>query len=342
LLAGARHFMTLPANMSQTIDVVGDAIPGIQGLQRITTDAMGFRAQPPIDYEHKRGFRIFAIGGSTTEQIWLDDRLTWTHLLQEQLAASTGRSVEVINTGLSGVRAVHHLAMLLRILDYTPDCVMFLMGVNDWNKHIREHFGSDYYRREEGKGRLFTWTLLGWALRTATLYGYRTMTRRREHDLEGSVRIEDGSYYSAQNDSLSRPDVRTLAFDDVAPDYRAQVEQIGATCRAAGVPCVFLTQPSGYSPMSDPEYRRYFWATPPNEDYTLDLTSMAGIAGLYNQYLIRFAREQGHDLIDLAAAMPADIATFSDDVHFTTEGSRRVADVLTDALIAGACGFAPR
>ncbi len=80
--------------------------------------------------------------------------------------------------------------------------------------------------------------------------------------------------------------------------------------------------------------------TPFREDYTLDLTSMGGIADLYNQYLIRFARKQGHDLIDLAAAMPAGTASFYDDVHFNTEGARRVANVLTDELIAGACGFA--
>ena len=79
--------------------------------------------------------------------------------------------------------------------------------------------------------------------------------------------------------------------------------------------------------------------TPPNEDYTLDLTSMGGIADLYNQHLIRFARKQGHDLIDLAAAMPANFESFYDDVHFNTEGARRVAQVLTDGVMAGACGL---
>jgi GDSL-like Lipase/Acylhydrolase family len=333
LLGDARHYMTLRPNMNRTVDVVGDAIPGIQGIQRITTDVMGFRVRPPVDYEHKRGFRIFAIGASTTEQIALDDRSTWTYLLQEKLAAETGRPVEVINTGLAGTRALHHVVMLRHILDYSPDCAMFLIGVNDWNKHIREHFGSDYYRREEDEGRLFTRTLLGRAL----LAG---VTRWRARDLDGSAQVEDGTYFSSQNDSLARADVRTLVLDDVAPDYRAQLEEIGATCRATGVPCVFLTQPSGYSPATDPRYRRYFWMTPLNENYTLDLASMAGIADLYNQHLIRFARGQAHDVIDLAAAIPAGTGSFYDDVHFNAEGALRVANVLAKELIAGTCGFA--
>jgi hypothetical protein len=164
LLGDARYYMTLHPSMNHVINVVGDAMPGIKGIQRITTDAMGFRVQPPVNYEQKRGFRIFAIGASTTEQIALDDRSTWTHLLQEELVAKTGRAVEVINTGLSGTRALHHLVMLRHILDFAPDCALFLVGVNDWNKQIREHFGSDYYRREESEGRLFSRTLLGRAL----------------------------------------------------------------------------------------------------------------------------------------------------------------------------------
>ena len=141
---------------------------------------------------------------------------------------------------------------------------------------------------------------------------------------------------------ITRWRVRTcaLVLNDVASDYRAQLEEIGATCRSAGLRCLFLTQPSGYSVGTDPKYRRYFWMTPFEEDYTLDLAFIAGIADLYNQHLIGFAREQSHDLLDLAAAMPAGINNFYDDVHFNTEGARQVANVLTDALIAGACGFA--
>lgn len=337
LLKDARHYVTLPPNMNQTIDVVGHAMPGIQGVQQITTDAMGFRVQPPIDYGHKYGFRIFAIGASTTEEINLDDRSAWTYLLQEKLAAEIGRPVEVANTGLSGTRALHHRTMLRRILGYEPDCALFLVGVNDWNKHIREHFGSDYYRLTDAR---FKWTLLGRGLQAAQLYVDHILTGGGQPDLDGGVQVEVGSYYSSQNDSLARSDQRTLAVDDVAPDYRAQIEEIGATCRAAGVPCIFLTQPHGYYEVIDSGYRRHFWMTPPNEDYTLDLASMGRMADLYNQYLIRFAGEQGHGLIDLAAAMPPGLAFFYDDVHFNTEGARRVANVLTDELTATACRFA--
>ena len=44
----------------EVIDVRGDGMPGIQGIQRITTDARGYRVNRAIDYQHPAGLRVFA------------------------------------------------------------------------------------------------------------------------------------------------------------------------------------------------------------------------------------------------------------------------------------------
>jgi hypothetical protein len=161
------------------------------------------------------------------------------------------------------------------------------------------------------------------------------VTRWRTRDLYGSAQVEDGTYYSTQNDSLARPDVRTLVLDDVAADYRAQPEEIGATCRRA----LRLPHPAFRLRRGE---RSRVPPLPLDDSAQRELHSGSrlhgGIADL--QHLIRFAREQAHDVIDLAAAIPAGSASFYDDVHFNTEGALRVANVLANELIAGACGFA--
>jgi hypothetical protein len=88
----------LKPNLDYKIDVDEGAIPGIVGVQHITTDEKGFRVTPPVDYTEKSGLRIFTIGGSTTVDIYLDDRATWTHHLQENLKAGLDRPVEAITT----------------------------------------------------------------------------------------------------------------------------------------------------------------------------------------------------------------------------------------------------
>src|SRR6267378_6583230 len=134
------NFITLTPQMQSTVDVRTADLPGMPpGLRHITTDERGFRANPRVDYRAKRGLRIFSIGGSTTEEIISDDESTWSHLLQEGIAGR-GKSAEVINTGVSGIRAANHLVTLKVIARLEPDLVIFLLGANDWIKHVKDRF----------------------------------------------------------------------------------------------------------------------------------------------------------------------------------------------------------
>ncbi len=135
-----KMLLTLPPNIDWHLRVVGDVMPGFDGVQHVTTDGKGFRTTPAIDYQQKPAgtSRVFAIGASTTEELYLDDRKTWTHLLQDGLATAMGTRVEVVNTGVSGLRSPHHLVTLNHIARYQPDLVLILMGVNDWNHQILE------------------------------------------------------------------------------------------------------------------------------------------------------------------------------------------------------------
>ena len=65
-----------------------------------------------------------------------DNNKMWANLLGKNLANLTNKKVEVINTGLPGLRAVHHYVLLKIIKTYNPDLVVFLVGINDWNNHI--------------------------------------------------------------------------------------------------------------------------------------------------------------------------------------------------------------
>jgi len=101
-------YVALPAEMKTTVQVTTSAIPGYPpGNRQVTTDVRGWRVQPAVDYEKKTSPRIVAIGGSTTEDIMLDDRATWTHRLQQSLAGEFA-GLQVVNTGVSGLRAVNH------------------------------------------------------------------------------------------------------------------------------------------------------------------------------------------------------------------------------------------
>ena len=87
------------------------------GKHVITTDDKGFRSNKKINYEKKPSnvFRIVTIGGSTTEQPATDDNKTWSNLLVDDLSRYTNRDIELINVGMSGLRAKHHYLSLKRV-----------------------------------------------------------------------------------------------------------------------------------------------------------------------------------------------------------------------------------
>ena len=69
------RYQSFPPNFESTFNV-RSGLPGISGVQSITTDELGFRVTHDVDYTDGTPYRIFAIGGSTTADEKLDDAKT--------------------------------------------------------------------------------------------------------------------------------------------------------------------------------------------------------------------------------------------------------------------------
>jgi len=321
-------YRVLFPNQKYELNVV-EGMPGIQGIQHISIDENGFRTTVPIDYNDDTPLRIFAIGGSTTEQLNLDDHRTFTHLLQTDLQARYDVKVEVVNTGVSGLRALHHIATLKKVLAMHPDMVLILLGVNDWNRHIHLNFPG---APETVKASPFPdWqmgirlrnTLLGQALVAIQAASERTISEKNE-----DVRIEHGEYFTSQNDSLNRKTTESFKPEHVSVDYAHQLTTLLEICRQAELACVFLTQPSAYKKDASDEIKRHFWMTPPNTEYALDFESMIHIARLYNDHLLSRVPEFGMSVCDIASQMSPTTEHFYDDVHFNLAGASRVSELI--------------
>ena len=82
-----------------------------------SSDNEGNRTNTKIDYKKKPSntLRIVAIGGSTTMDGVTDDDKIWTNLLAKKLTSLTNKKIEVINTGVPGLRAIHHYVLAKKI-----------------------------------------------------------------------------------------------------------------------------------------------------------------------------------------------------------------------------------
>jgi lysophospholipase L1-like esterase len=334
-----QNYVTLLPNQDRSFTVSASRI-GIEGVQHLSTDELGFRTTRDINYSEAAPLRIFAIGGSTTEQILLDDKSTFTHLLQEELERSLGFDVEVINTGVSGLRALNHIATLERVVDYHPDMIIILLGVNDWNRHIILNFPDDI-PEEVKNGGVVGWqsairlrnTLLGQVVlriqtRTTATAGSAD-TPLENTDLDGPVGISALPSVG----SLDRKDQRRFRPDEVSPEYAHHLSMLLSKCAEQAIPCLMVTQPSAYKADAGVDIERSFWMTPPYAGYTLDLESMIQLAAMYNRHLSAAAAAQGISVCDIDADMAPTFEYFYDDVHFNTGGAQRVFQLLLPCVL---------
>lgn len=327
------QFITLPKNLHYSFEIVGDAMPGFSGVQNVSTDYLGFRTTKKINYENKAAYRIFTIGGSTTEEIYTDDHQTWSAHLERMLQAAWGRNVEVINAGASGLRAQHHYATLQNVLQYKPDAAIFLVGINDWNHHIKE-LAVQAAQTTDGPGRAATEsrsrleTLLKRVeISKSILWKSSQLLMARQR-----ITVNDGSYYYNQNHSVTRSDIRSITPLSVSQDYALWIMKISNLCRQQNIRCMFATQPNAYQPEITQDLKRRLWMTPPNEQYTITLDTANSVATLYNKWLITLTEATNQPVCDVAAEIPASTDYLIDDCHFNPRGSRLVAETLKSCI----------
>jgi lysophospholipase L1-like esterase len=324
------QFITLPKNLNYSFEIIGDAMPGFSGIQNVSTDHLGFRTTTKIDYNKHDAFRIFTIGGSTTEEIYTDDKKTWSAQLESLLEASENKKFEVINAGASGLRAQHHFVTLQQVLPYKPDAAIFLMGINDWNHHLKE-LVRDASRGEQSDrpfhGITFDVLIRRFDITQSLLWrsGQMFLSRQR-------ITVNDGSYYYNQNHSITRSDIRHVPISEVSKDYRFWVSKIVSLCKSSGIHCIFATQPHAYQSDLDQDLRRRLWMTPPNELYTVSILNASQFASVYNTWLADEVKASDGLLCDVASAIPATTRYLIDDCHFNPAGSKRVAQALKDCI----------
>ena len=323
---------TLQPNYSKKVRVVGDVMPGFEGVNTISTDHLGFRHSNDVNYDNPDSFRVFTIGGSTTEEIYVDDKETWSALLQNHLYDTGLKHVEVINTGVSGIRAEHHFETQSYVSKMYPDLLIFLVGANDWNWQIKTKLGP---HKIIPRGIDYGWfpklhsSLLFLAARNLKNF---ILTRSSFNNDELKVKNDQGDYYRLQNDSLNRSIKVSMIFETVDELYKKFMSMIVEDCKKGSYKCMLITQPNAYQKNISPELKKRLWMTPPNEDYTLDLNSLINISTLYNDWLIEFGKSEGISVCNLSKEIQPSTKYFYDDVHFNEQGSAKVAAVVAECV----------
>lgn len=320
-------------NMVLQIEIE-DGLPGLSGINAFTTNNVGLRGQPLSLPKPDDEFRVFLIGGSTTECLGISDSESIDRVLQVALQndAPDGLSVRVYNAGKSGDRSPDHVAMLTqRILHLEPDVVVVFAGINDL---LGAMHGYDYLHTA---GRTFSlWGSL-------PLLATEFQIPRRLHALARRLRRGDRaileevgwktSYREKAAVQRSKPVTDAVPTTDLG-HFENNMRTIAGLSAAHGFDLALMTQASTWSSSVDAEASEWHWMRYRN-DVVYGEEVMDAALEQYNDVSRRLAAERGLILYDLATAAPKSLDLFIDDVHFNVAGAAYAARGLARSLLDG-------
>lgn len=315
--------------------------PGVPPSATFSTDRLGLRGPlPPSDGQ---AYKIITVGGSTTECVALDDSQEWPHLLM--LAMNDGQKkypVWVGNSGAGGLTTVDHLACLRqRPVLRQADLLIFLIGVNDLEATLISR-GASSQKQLDYKAKLFIAhappgvRAEGGLFRRSWLFALArdpvwklASTLRRGH----SVRETD-PVLAARGGRAAGPIVPLPDLQVGLREYAQRVQALQRECRARGLRCLFLTQPTLWRANLSPAEQHLLWFGWVGREGYASAGDLSRGMGAFNQTLLSVCREDHLECYDLASVIPKDTSAFYDDDHFNISGARMVAQFLAVRLLA--------
>ena len=333
-------------------------LPGVSGQSEISTAEWGIRGDPLGD--DLREFRILAIGGSTTANLYLDTPETWTHVVQERLRMGQPPvPAWVGNAGRSGATARAHAVHVKYLAPQVPglDLIVILAGVNDMTQALRANpyrrpppltdpgverdvVRASFVRRPGRLHEVSTYTMadVPWYRRTAIYElgrrawsGVRAWWSRSAQDQMGAIFREwrDHRHHASQLIADLPP------LDEALEEYRSNLEYMVDLAAAQGVPLVYITQPYLFREDLSPREDSLLWIGGmgdfQNQTGQPYYTAAALKRALdqFNAVMLSVCQERS---IDLAAEVPHSTEYFFDGVHFTEAGGQLVGELIADYL----------
>ncbi len=313
------------------------SLHGLADEVSFEVNEFGYRSTDLQSLEKPEGQRrIFVVGGSTTENLYLNESESWPGILQERLGEHL-EGVVVINAGHSGHNTRDHLALLSqRILAFEPDVVVFLVGINDLT--LRTRMDYSILRTDAISYREF-YQFAGLKALQAGLAQYSHLVRliiltkrslSEEDKGRGPTQDAYGAWIGQMRDirkSLPMTELDLERYDTT--EFMRNLKSLVAITRAAGAEPVLLTQPVLWGGQGIEEL---LWVTP-TRDQAASAAQLNELMARFNDVTRQIASENGVHLVDLAQRVPKIRENFIDDDHYTIAGSRLIGEILSKNLL---------
>jgi len=294
----------------------------------VHVNAEGFRGSDAAVRKPDGVLRIMAVGGSTTFDAYVtSDRRAWPARLEFWLdSLLAGRSVQVINAGVSGYRLLDNLIQLeTELYQFRPDIVILYVGHNDVFATLGNVAAGAKPARDTPNEMPIITPWGHWLGRHSLLYN-KLLFRWK------AVR------FSQQQPPVRSESLWTRTIDSGAERFEHELQMFVAVARALGIrvvlPEVVHVSGPGSLTVSEPLVRRLWQRTVPFAPPEVVLAAFAKFDAVARNVACRFGETYiPLDGVDLAGDS---LYAEGDPIHFNDRGADRMARTLAPALIASA------
>lgn len=284
-----------------------------------TRDQFGLRGQAANTPER---IDVLTVGGSTTDQRYIDDQETWQHLLEQQFKQA-GTPLVFSNAGVDGHSTYGHLKSFEwwfpQIPQLKPRYILFYIGINDFN------IGAGHER-----DRLETISLLQ---RSALYHVCKNLYRsfkanqfaitHRKIDLHKLEYVTQGLVMDS-----TRYDALTLPHRAA---YAQRLELLIAAAQKMNATPIFISQPAAFYVL-DTQGMVHGTAHHITYDVPINGVDFYHLQRRMDATCKQVAQQHGVMYIDAAQLTQWTKADFYDYVHLNPMGTRKLADVLYGKL----------
>lgn len=350
-----------PPSMHHTFHPNPAVMPLHAKETRFVTNSLGLRGvEPGPDSE----VRVLAIGGSTTENLYIDQEVAWA-LRIGALLTSDEQRVWAASAGLSGMGSGDHIVHAKFLLPQLPriDVVVTLLGVNDLAlalgtpEKYRPTPGDLVASQVEARLRRAFQQVPGPVQHS---WEYDAAYYRRLQVFQLVKRLKDGRSRDLATTSLTNNDDGTSMtrwrekrrtapeIIDTLPDlseplatYRTNLRTYAGLVKERGIRLILITQPALWRADLSPEDQKRLWMGGKGDyqhndgvPYFSVRVLAEGLAKL-NEVTLSVCEETGVECLDLASMIPKDTEHFYDDCHFGDATSKQIADLVAGAIRKG-------
>ncbi|KAA3598333.1 MAG: hypothetical protein DWQ06_11445 [Calditrichaeota bacterium] len=351
-----QNYMLRHPNINLVFTPKTEIMPGIYGDSKFSTNSLGLRGG---EIEENHNYKILATGGSTAEDLYLDQEESWIRIAERETSAQSSKyNLWIGNAGKSGQNSRDHYIQLKYLLPQLPeiDAVMILVGMNDFMLRLRRDkiYDPNFMQKEDAEEILiprvfhilpekedptvpFVKRLALWKFMRKIKY----LFVEPEHSQDQVLGLIGEAYQKWRENRQSASTILdTLPeMSGGLREYKQNLNLIIDLCKQHNKRVILLTQPSIWREDLEPEIEKLLWLGgigdyqgKKGQKYYSPKALAEGME-LYNQTLLDVCKERDVECIDVANEIPKDTTAFFDDCHFNEGGGKKVGKVVTNYLL---------